>query len=666
MKILFVMRHAGYVRNFEAVLRSLAERGHQIHFALELERPHDVPEVADRLVSEYAGITYGGAPVRTDIWFELAHRVRHAIDYLRYLAPVYHDAPKLRARGEKHTPPWIVRWTRRPVFRSRPVVALIAWIAKVIDRAIPTAHNIDEYVGRREPDVVMVTPLLAGPTQEEFIRSAKALGCRTALPVHSWDNLTNKGLIRDVPDRIYVWNETQRREAVELHGVDPERVAVVGAHTYDHWFRWGPTATREEFCERVGIDPQRKLFLYLCSSGFICPDERPIVERWLEELRRHPDPELREAGVIVRPHPSTGHMWAEETPVDRFENAVVFPRTGADPRNKSNRDDYYDSFYHSAGVVGINTSALIEAAIVGRRSFGFRLPELFAGQEGTLHFHYLRDENGGPLSLADSLEEHFEKLGRAVRNGDSPGWNRAFLESFLRPHGLDVDAAPLFVEDLERLAASPAPAKRAPRRRLLTSLLRPLARRIHAKDPGRLRQKTLASRFGDLRAENLAEKERMRTTKQALKAEREAKRAAVVARRVAEHEEHRHRKEAEKAAAREAKALEREEHRRRETAAEAKVGAAQEHDGRDGRADAMLPAAMAKKRKKARFAHRIRRRSRRLAYWIVQHTLPRPARAALRRTLFPRRGEPATPHPGDPPGSASGKDAEREHTGSKV
>lgn len=496
MRILFVMRHAGYVRNFEAVLRGLAERGHSIHFGLELERKHDIPEVADRLAADYEQITWGPAPTRTDRWLELTVRIRHAIDYVRYLMPVYGDAWKLRARGEKFTPEWILKLTKRPGFRSPAFIRLLSWFLRTIDRGIPTSAEIDAYIREQRPDLVLVTPLLAGPSQEDFVQSAKALGIPTALPVHSWDNLTNKGLIREIPNRIYVWNEAQRDEAVKLHGLKADQVAVVGAHSYDHWFHWQPSTTREEFCERVGIDPEQPFVLYLCSSGFIAVDERPIVRSWLETLRGRSEPHLKDIGAIVRPHPSTGRMWSE-TPTDEFENALVFPPIGADPRNKSNRDEYYDSFSHCAAVVGINTSALIEAAIAGRRSYGFRVPELYGGQEGTLHFHYLRDENGGPLTLADSLDEHFDQLAAAIEKGQPADWNRRFLESFIRPQGLEVDCAPLFVSDLEDLAES-AP-RRAPMqlgRKVVSLLLYPVARWVHWRDSGHLRRKMLRGRFG--------------------------------------------------------------------------------------------------------------------------------------------------------------------------
>ena len=35
MRVLFLMRHSGYVRNFESTLRLLCERGHQVHVGFQ-------------------------------------------------------------------------------------------------------------------------------------------------------------------------------------------------------------------------------------------------------------------------------------------------------------------------------------------------------------------------------------------------------------------------------------------------------------------------------------------------------------------------------------------------------------------------------------------------------------------------------------------------------
>jgi hypothetical protein len=62
---------------------------------------------------------------------------------------------------------------------------------------------------------------------------------------------------------------------------------------------------------------------------------------------------------------------------------------GANPLDEASRAQYHDSIYHSAAVVGVNTSALIESAIVGRAVYTVLAPEFRDTQEGTLHFHHL-------------------------------------------------------------------------------------------------------------------------------------------------------------------------------------------------------------------------------------------------------------------------------------
>ena len=151
---------------------------------------------------------------------------------------------------------------------------------------------------------MLVSPLidLASPLLD-YLKAARRLGLRTGICVASWDNLTSKGLLRFVPERVFVWNETQRREAVELHGIPADRVVATGAARFDDWFAQRPSTSREEFARKLGLDPGRPYLLYLCSSGFVAPDEVGSVSRWIEALRGADDERLRGVGVVVRPHP---------------------------------------------------------------------------------------------------------------------------------------------------------------------------------------------------------------------------------------------------------------------------------------------------------------------------------------------------------------------------
>jgi len=160
----------------------------------------------------------------------------------------------------------------------------------------------------------------------------------------------------------------------------------------------------------------------------------------------------------VRPHPQNADQW-DGADLSGLGPVVVWPPGGAAPSDQQGRNDYFDSIAHSSAVVGINTTAEIESAIIGRRVFSVLAPEFRDTQEGTLHFRHLRDVNGGLMHLAADFPEHLRELEVVLRGeaGDDPRCRR-FVEAFVRPFGLDVPATPKLVDALESLAQSPAPA----------------------------------------------------------------------------------------------------------------------------------------------------------------------------------------------------------------
>ena len=446
------MLNPGYVRAYESTLRLLAERGHSVHLAFA-QPDKDRDGLAERLAAECPAITFGPASGRGDAWSGLAWSVRATMDYLRYLHPRYRRATRLRERA--------LIWPLGPILRrldgrllggAAGIRALTDGLA-LLERAVPPSRAIERFVRGQGADLVLVTPLVNfGSTQVDYVKAAKALGRRTMLCVASWDNLTNKGLIRLVPDAVLVWNEIQKREAVELHRIPPKRVVVTGAQRFDEWFGRRPSTTRSDFCARVGLPPDRPFLLYVCSSPFVAPDEVPFVERWLARLRAAPCETVRRVGVLVRPHPQNAAQW-RGADFARFGDVAVWPPGGASPVDPSAKADYFDSLFHCAAVVGINTSALVEASIVGRPVHTVLAPEFEGSQRGTLHFGYLLAENGGPLRVGQTFDEHLEQLatGLGVAAADPDARDRAFVRSFIRPRGLDLPVTPIVVDAIERL-----------------------------------------------------------------------------------------------------------------------------------------------------------------------------------------------------------------------
>ncbi len=476
LKILFSLLHPGYLRHYGQPIRLLAARGHEVHVALgRLEKDPGDFRLIEELAADCPTVTYSlsSARARRDGWRRLAWLVRALTDLARYGDPRFADAPALRERiaDKLH---WRIDYSRLPGPFKGPLHRAVdrhstgadARLSqrtltrlRRLEAAIPTSRRVTRYIAAQRPDAVLASPVIEfASSQIEYLKSARKLGIRTGISVASWDNLTGKGLLRFVPDRVFVWNDVQRSELEDMHWIPRDRVVLTGAQRFDEWFDRTPASTREEFARKVGLDAAQPYILYLCSSPFIAPDEVGFVRRWAGAIRGSESPALRQAGLLVRPHPQNGLQW-QDVDLAELGNAAIWPPRGAQPDAGEARADYFDSLYHSACIVGINTSGLIEAGIVGKSVLTVLDPDFAGTQAGTLHFQYLRWENGGLLRVAGDLDAHLPQLERALEQGaDDSRQVASFVERFCRPYGLDQAAAPLVaagIEELGRLGPLP-------------------------------------------------------------------------------------------------------------------------------------------------------------------------------------------------------------------
>jgi hypothetical protein len=450
MRLLFSAPHFAYFRNFESVLETLAAQGHHVHLAADEAETFGGQALVERLAASYSHVTYGSIPSAGDEpWMRFAQKVRYALDYVRFCAPRYADVPKLRLRNVERAPR-VVRWLMKGVGAS-PVAGTLKWL----ERSMPRSASMRTWLEDLAPDAVILTSLTFSRSSAiEQLKAARGLGIPTAAAIMSWDHLSSKALLHIAPDRTFVWNEVQKREASGMHGLPPETIVVTGAQCYDQWFDRRPSRTRDAFCADMGLDPSRPFVLYVCSamSPVPTPVEPQFVQEWVTALRASADPMLRDVGVLVRPHPERLKEWTDVS-FDGCDNVVV---RGGTPIDATSKADYFDALIFSHAVVGLCTSAFLEAAIAGRPVLTLLLPAYRMHQDGMAHFRYLLEVEGGLLHAAPDMSAHLRDLSDVLlRPAAREERNVRFLTAFVRPHGLDVPATPAFVSAVEQLAALP-------------------------------------------------------------------------------------------------------------------------------------------------------------------------------------------------------------------
>ena len=479
MRILLAMSSPEYLRFYDDTVLRLAQRGHDVRLAVNAIR-EGKPVRLDGIERMPNVSVAGLIPARGDRWVDFARGVRGTMDFVRYLHPRLAPAALLRARMKRQALPWTLQWVDR--IRQLPAAAVNGLMRALegLERAVPVSGAVTRFLDAQAPDVVLVSPLVeAASDQVDIVRAAQARGIRVGTLVASWDNLTNKGDLRVATDFVAVWNDAQKREAVEFHRLPEDAIAVTGAQAFDRWFDRRPSRPRETFCRDVGLPDERPFVLFTGSSIFIAraDAEMAFARRWIEALRASDDPLIRDVNILVRPHPYNGRAWRADD-FAGLDGVAVWPRGGYDPVDEANRAGLFDSLFHGAAIVGINTSAMIEAAIVGRPVLAIQAPEFAGTQEGTLHYRHLLPENGGFLHVSSSFPEHLSQLSGVLHDPEaSRDELDRFVRSFVRPRGLEVPATECLVEAIERYgqAPAPSPAHTSQGTAALRLLLRPAA-----------------------------------------------------------------------------------------------------------------------------------------------------------------------------------------------
>ena len=456
MRILFILKGLGLVRHFDEVVEHLVSAGHEVVLA-QAKPTNKVEGLPERLARLDRCQVIRAAAGRDDGLKATLGVLRLIRDYLRY-----HEPPLWKATANRHraltrllgsisddtltlpadTPDLLLRLTDPAVTRLRHTFSQL-------ESLVPADEHYMRFLKDQRPDLLLVTPLVNfGGRQAEYVKAARALKIPSAGLVFSWDNLSNKGLMHAIPDRVFGWNELQRREAVELHGAHKDAVVPIGAPRFDAFYRMSPSSDRETLCRNHGLDPSRRLAVYLASSPHVAPNEPTFTARWLDAVRSSGDPMVRELQVLVRPHPRERGVWSQlDTPPG---SGIALARARSVQADQS----LYDVLKHADVAIGLNTSAELEAGILGTPVYTIDGGADAPGQAGSTHYRYLLADHGGFVEHAATLEEHVGQLSRGLGPDQAAPHPSAFVEQFVRPRGADRPVSPQLADALVSFAAS--------------------------------------------------------------------------------------------------------------------------------------------------------------------------------------------------------------------
>ncbi len=229
------------------------------------------------------------------------------------------------------------------------------------------------------PDLLFAANMFSSE-DTRLLRMARKLKVPTVTIAKSWDVLTTKAFTRVKADRIVVYHQYNREEAIRIGDYRPEQVVVTGFPQFDIYTDPNIIRPREEFCRSVGLDPERRFVLYGLPGDWKSPDTRAI----LSELDRR-----IEKGSFVKPLQVLARFHPKYTDSSEGLSSanIIFDKPGryfgaggefgidasvANTNQWSFRDDdiihLANSIFHSDIVLNVDSTLTLDAAALDRPS----------------------------------------------------------------------------------------------------------------------------------------------------------------------------------------------------------------------------------------------------------------------------------------------------------
>jgi len=314
----------------------------------------------------------------------------------------------------------IIRWLGLKAVLGRLVSRASAPYA-LSDRLVSHPH-MEALFDQHQPALVVCANPGRVFSEVPLMRTARRRGVPCMVIDASWDNFTNKLLPVRQADRLVVWNDLMKEQAVRLHGYRPQAVSVVGAPQFDPHFRAEARCSRAEFFHRIGADPSRKLIVLTTTPRSLYRHHDYVLRELSAAIAGGP---LAGAQVLVRLHPrdeveayrefdGVPHVIIEKP----FRSTVTVADGLAIDVMPEHQRHLGDTLSHADVVVNVASTITIEACIFDTPvvNIGFDGPEEEPYVRSATRYykftHYVNITNRHAVRVATSAAEMVAAVAR--------------------------------------------------------------------------------------------------------------------------------------------------------------------------------------------------------------------------------------------------------------
>jgi len=332
------------------------------------------------------------------------------------------------------------------------------WLWRTVGERVSArrAGSLRDMIQAERPDAVVALNATVG-FDLGAVAAARRLGIPTLANVFSWDHPFRPQRCRG--DHTTCWSDQIKDWLVQYRAFNPEEIEVIGAAAFDAYLAPEGVWSRQELCQKLGLDPARPLIVFatLGQMRQMIDETDPFREMMaaIDDGRIPGRPQ-----VVLRLHPLSVDYYFEEY---RSRSDVVFSRfTRYCPGMRwwpaQEEVTLAGNLLRHAGVcLSPGSTMAIEPSIFDTPTIvpvfnKFTIEEhqqFFDSHWMNKHFRFLKDEQ--LLPFASTPDELIDTVNRALND---PSWmaegRRVIRERLLGP--LDGKATQRMAEAIARVA----------------------------------------------------------------------------------------------------------------------------------------------------------------------------------------------------------------------
>ena len=292
----------------------------------------------------------------------------------------------------------------------------VYWILNFLSQINPDLVN---FIERINPKLVLYPSNAYSEMGIDLVKVCRKKGIRSTFIIDNWDNISSKSILWEKPDKILVWGEQTRQQAIKIQGFNPEQVEAFGSSRFDQYYPLRNSDLKSHFD-----------FPYILYVGYSMPFDEAGLVKEIDTIISENKSIFGETKLVYRPHPY--RQGKDSVDLSELKNTIIDPqleewyleKTFKKERIAAPNLNYYPSLLKNAEmVIASLTSMIVESLIFKKKTLVIAYEEgnnpssPFKVFHGYHHFDVLPETEG--IDICYDFKEFKNNFLESWKNKDS-------------------------------------------------------------------------------------------------------------------------------------------------------------------------------------------------------------------------------------------------------